>query len=151
MQRVIKNYYEASKIVGMDSVFTRIIKGEIPCHKVYEDDRVIAFLDIHPQQPGHVLVVPKQQIDLIWDLPAETYDYLWQTAKKIALHMGPIMGKRIGVHVEGIGVPHAHIHLVPFTNTDEFLRHPDMSAEPDHTALAQMAKKLAIAPHQPAD
>ena len=127
-----------------DSIFTKIIKGEIPCHKVYEDDKVIAFLDIHPQQLGHTLVIPKEQIDLMWELSAETYDHLWQTAKKIALHMGPIMGKRIGVHVEGIGVPHAHIHLVPFTSTDEFLRHPDMSAEPDHTALAEMAKRLEI-------
>lgn len=127
-----------------DSIFTKIIKGEIPCHKVYEDEKVIAFLDIHPQQPGHTLVIPKEQIDLLWDLPGETYDYLWQTAKKIAIHMGEAIGKRIGVHVEGTGVPHAHIHLVPFTNTDEFLRHPDMSAEPDHTALAAMAERLRL-------
>jgi histidine triad (HIT) family protein len=127
-----------------DSLFTKIIKGEIPCHKVYEDDRVIAFLDIHPQQPGHTLVVPKEQIDLIWDLPDDVYTNLWLTAQKIAKHMGPIMGRRIGVHVEGIGVPHAHIHLVPFSTTEEFLRHPDMSAEPDHAALAEIAKKLAF-------
>lgn len=127
-----------------DSIFTKIIKGEIPSHKVYEDDRVIAFLDIHPQQPGHVLVVPKEQIDLLWDLPSDVYDNLWRTAQKIAVHMTEVIGKRVGVHVEGIGVPHAHIHLVPFTTTDEFLRHPDMSAEPDHAALAAMAQKLKI-------
>jgi histidine triad (HIT) family protein len=124
------------------SLFTKIIRGEISCHKVYEDDQVIAFLDIHPQQPGHTLVVPKEQIDLIWDLPDDTYDYLWQTAKKIAQHMNEVIGKRIGVHVEGTGVPHAHIHLVPFTTTEEFLRHPDMSAEPDHASLAAMAERL---------
>jgi histidine triad (HIT) family protein len=127
-----------------ESIFTKIINGDIPSYKIYEDERVYAFLDIHPQQPGHTLVVPKQQVDLIWDLPADVYTNLWLTAQKIALHMGPIMGKRIGVHVEGTGVPHAHIHLVPFTTTEEFLRHPDMSAEPDDAALAAMAKKLAF-------
>jgi histidine triad (HIT) family protein len=127
-----------------DSIFTKIIKGEIPCHKVYEDDRVIAFLDIHPKQPGHTMVVPKKQVDLVWGLDDETYDNLWNTAKKIALHMGKTLNKRIGAQVEGIGVPHAHIHLVPFTTTDEFLNHPDMSTEPDHAALAEMAKKLTL-------
>lgn len=127
-----------------DSIFTKIIKGEIPCQKVYEDDQVIAFLDIHPKQPGHTMVVPKKQVDLIWSLDDETYDNLWNTAKKIALHMGKTLNKRIGVQVEGIGVPHAHIHLVPFTTTDEFLNHPDMSAEPDYAALEEMAKKLAF-------
>lgn len=124
------------------SIFTRIINGEIPCHKVYEDDRTIAFLDIHPQQPGHTLVVPKVQVDLLWDLSDDEYANLWQTARKIARHTGPIIGKRIGVHVEGTGVPHAHIHLVPFTTTEEFLYHPDMSKEPDHKALAELAERL---------
>ena|GEM_PF-59579 len=129
-------------ILMQDSLFTKIIKGEIPCHKVYEDDLVIAFLDIHPQQPGHTLVVPKVQIDLLWDLSDDEYTNLWLVAKKIAKHMRPIMGKRIGVHVEGNGVPHAHIHLVPFSNTQEFLYHPDMSAEPDHITLALVAERL---------
>jgi histidine triad (HIT) family protein len=126
------------------SIFTKIIEGEIPCHKIYEDERVIAFLDIHPQQPGHTMVVPKEQIDLLWDLPDDVFTNLWLTSKKIAIHMGKVTGKRIGVHVEGNGVPHAHVHLVPFTTTDEFLRHPDMSAEPNHDELDQMAKKLAM-------
>lgn len=127
-----------------DSIFTKIIKGEIPCHKIYEDDRVIAFLDIHPKQPGHTMVVPKKQVDLLWELDDETYDNLWDTAKKIATHMGKVLNKRIGAQVEGIGVPHAHIHLIPFATTDEFLNHPDMSAEPDNAALSDMAKKLAF-------
>lgn len=127
-----------------DSIFTKIIKGEIPCHKVYEDDRVIAFLDIHPKQPGHTMVVPKKQVDLMWDLDDETYTNLWLTAKKIAKHMQPILGKRIGAQVEGIGVPHAHIHLFPFATTEEFLHYPDMTAEPDHAALGEMAKRLSM-------
>lgn len=125
-----------------DSVYSSIIRGELPSHKLYEDDRVIAFLDIHPQQPGHTLVVPKLQIDLLWDLEDDDFSNLWIVAKKLAVHMGPIMGKRIGVHVEGTGVPHAHIHLVPFSTTEEFLYHPDMSLEPDHTKLAEMAERL---------
>jgi histidine triad (HIT) family protein len=127
-----------------DSIFTKIIKGEIPCYKVYEDDYVIAFLDIHPKQPGHTLVIPKQQIDLLWDLDDETYDYLWATTKKIARNMTEVLQRRIGVQVEGIGVPHAHIHLIPFDTADEFLSKQDLSAEPDHTALTAMAERLAF-------
>jgi histidine triad (HIT) family protein len=127
-----------------DSIFTKIIKGEIPCHRVYEDEHVIAFLDIHPKQPGHTLVVPKQQVDLIWDLDDESYQYLWGVSKKIAQHIGPILGRRIGVQVEGIGVPHTHVHLIPFDTTDEFLSRPDLSVDPDHGSLEEMAAKLAF-------
>ena len=96
------------------SVFTRIINGEIPAHRIYEDDRVIAFLTIQPFSTGHTLVVPKKQIDQIWDLDSDDYDYLWQTAKKIARHLTDTMKTdRIGVVVKGFDVPHAHIHLVP--------------------------------------
>lgn len=126
------------------SIFTKIINGEIPSHKVYEDDKTYAFLDIHPKQPGHVLVVPKTQVDLLWDLDDETYAYLWSVAKKLARHMNQVLQRRIGVQVEGIGVPHAHIHLVPFDTTEEFLSKQDMSSEPNHAALAEIAEKLAI-------
>jgi len=127
-----------------DSIFTKIIKGEIPCHKVYEDDKTLAFLDIYPKQPGHVLLIPKTQIDLLWDLDDDTYAYMWSVAKKLAAHMNGILKRRIGAQVEGIGVPHAHIHLIPFDTTEEFLRKSDMSNEPNHTALAEMAAKLAL-------
>lgn len=125
-----------------DSIFTKIIKGEIPCHKIYEDDNVLAFLTIEPQQPGHTLVIPKEQIDLIWDLSDESYTVLWQTAKKIAIHLGGVLDRRIGVHVEGLGVPHAHIHLVPFSTTEEFLSHP--SGQADSNELAKMAERLKL-------
>lgn len=126
------------------SIFTKIIKGEIPSHKIYEDDRTYAFLDVYPKQPGHVLVIPKEQIDLIWDLDDDTYAYLWAVAKKIAIHMNSVLDRRIGVQVEGIGVPHTHIHLIPFDTTEEFLRRSDMTNEPNHAALAEMAEKLAF-------
>jgi histidine triad (HIT) family protein len=127
------------------SIFTRIIKGEIPCHKIYEDERVIAFLDLHPINPGHTLVVPKVQIDHLWDLPDDDYDYVWRVAKKIALHVKRTLdAPRVGVVVEGFGVPHTHIHLVPIYQGNDLKKSQNMDEEPDHTALAAMAQKLKI-------
>src|SRR5437660_2164632 len=77
-----------------DSIFTKIIKGEIPSHKVYEDDRTFAFLDIHPVQPGHTLVIPKKQIEFVWDLPDEDYMAVMLAAKKIARRMREVLGVR---------------------------------------------------------
>lgn len=128
-----------------ESVFTKIIKGKIPCHKVYEDDKTLAFLDIHPVQAGHVLVIPKQQIDHLWDLPDEDYMAVMQTCRKVASRMRAVLQPvRVGVQVMGMDVPHAHVHLIPFNNGEEFRAKPDMSAEPDHTRLADIAKKLAF-------
>lgn len=128
-----------------DSIFTKIIKGEIPSHKIYEDDNTFAFLDIHPAQPGHVLVVPKKQVEFIWDLEAADYQTLMATVQKIGRHIKETMGKPyVGIKVIGIDVPHAHVHLIPFSTTEEYAVRPDMSAEPDHAALAEIAKKLAF-------
>lgn len=128
-----------------DSIFTKIIKGEIPCHKIYEDDKTIAFLDIHPIRPGHTLVVPKEQIDHLWDLSDETYQAVMATCKKVAHKIREVTGAaRVGVHVIGLDVPHAHVHLFPFDTMEEYRTVVDMSTEPDHRALAAMAEKLAI-------
>jgi histidine triad (HIT) family protein len=127
-----------------DSIFTKIINGEIPCHKIYEDEHTFAFLDVHPTMPGHTLVIPKQQIDSIWDLPTDAYQSLWASAQKIATHIHPIMGTaRVGVMVVGFGVPHAHIHLVPINHTSE-LKEAPQDTEPDHEALAALAEKLRV-------
>ncbi len=127
------------------SIFTRIINGEIPCHKIYEDDRVIAFLDQHPQSPGHTLVVPKVQVDHIWDLSDEEYSYLWETAKKIGGHIrGVIASPRVGIVVEGFGVPHVHIHLVPIYHGNDLKKPQNLDAEADHEALAAMAARLKM-------
>lgn len=129
----------------VDSIFTQIIKGEIPCHKLYEDEKTIAFLDIHPIQPGHSLVVPKTQMDHLWDLPEADYQALMATVKKLARRLRRVLGKqRVGMQVVGVDVPHAHIHLIPFNTAEEFRRGPDMSAEPDHKTLKELAAKLAI-------
>lgn len=128
-----------------DSIFTKIINGDIPCHKVYEDDRVIAFLDLHPQNPGHTLVVPKIQVDHLWELSDDEYAYLWQTIKKLGSHIKTTLGSpRVGVVVEGFGVPHVHVHLVPIYHGEELKKPQDMAAEPDHAALADMAQKLSF-------
>jgi histidine triad (HIT) family protein len=128
-----------------DSIFTKIIKGEIPCHKIYEDDKTFAFLDIHPTQPGHVLVIPKVQVDQLWDLSKEDYEAVMATTKKVALRIREVLSpKRVGMQLMGLDVNHAHIHLVPFDTIDEYYHRPDMSAEPNHDALAEMAKKLAF-------
>lgn len=127
------------------SIFTRIISGDIPSHTVYEDDRVLAFLDIHPTTPGHVLVVPKVQVDEFQDLEDEDYMAVMKAVKKIALRQKEVLGvKRIGLQVIGVDVPHAHIHVIPFNTAEEFHNHPDMNAEPDHAALAEMAARLAF-------
>ncbi len=127
-----------------DSIFTRIIKGEILCHRVYEDERTIAFMDINPVQPGMVLVVPKAQIDHFIDLPDDDYQALMETVKKVARRMREVFpGKRIGVQIEGLDVAHAHVKLFPFTTGEQFRAKPNDQGEPDHAGLAKIADKLA--------
>lgn len=127
------------------SIFTKIINGEIPSHKVYEDEHTFAFLDIHPVQPGHVLVVPKNQVEFVWDLPPAEYQALMRTAQMVALRLRGVLGAPyVGEKIVGEDVPHAHVHIIPFSTATEFHQRPDMSAEPDHTALAEMAERLAF-------
>lgn len=128
-----------------DSIFTKIIQGEIPCHKVYEDDKTLAFLDIHPVQAGHTLVIPKKQVEFLWDLEDEDYDAVTTAVKKVALRLRDVMDPpNIGAKVVGLDVPHAHVHLIPFTTLAEYNFQQDMQAEPDHQALEELAKKLAF-------
>src|SRR5690349_18892417 len=98
-----------------ESIFTKIINGEIPAEKVYEDDKTIAFLTIQPVREGHTLVVPKVQVDQYIDLPDDDYDAMWRTVKKVAARIREVTGKeRVGIVIKGIDVPHAHVHLIPF-------------------------------------
>jgi histidine triad (HIT) family protein len=132
-------------VVMVDSVFTKIIKGEIPCQKVYEDDQTLAFMDIHPAQPGHTLVIPKRQVEFIWDMADEDYIALMRTVKKVGNRMRDVLRpKYVGILVEGISVPHVHIHIIPFATQAEFHHLGDQTAEPDYAALAEMAKKLVF-------
>lgn len=127
-----------------DSIFTKIVKGEIPSHKVYEDDKTLAFLSIYPSVKGHTLVIPKTQVDALWDLSDEDYTAVMDTAKKVARRLKEVLGaQRVGVKVIGIDVPHAHVHLVPFTTAEEYYA-KETTEEPDHEALAKLAAELAF-------
>lgn len=98
----------------MSSIFTKIVNGEIPCYKIAEDEHHLAFLDIMPLKKGHTLVIPKKEVDLIFDLDSEEYKNLWAFAQSVAKKIqNAIPCVRVGVAVVGLEVPHAHIHLVP--------------------------------------
>ena len=128
-----------------DSIFTKIIKGEIPSYKIYEDEKTFAFLDIYPTQPGHTLVIPKQQVEFLWDLKQEDYVALMETCKKVARHIRETLGARyVGVKVIGEEVPHAHIHLIPLNSASDFFEQRPEDAQPDLPALAEMADQLAF-------
>lgn len=101
----------------MASIFTRIVNGEIPCHKICEDNNYLAFLDINPLVKGHTLVIPKKEIDYLFDLDDELLAGMTVFAKKVALAIDKVMDcKRVGVVVLGLEVPHAHIHLIPINS-----------------------------------
>ena len=103
----------------MSSIFTKIINGEIPSYKIAENDDFIAFLDAMPLVKGHTLVVPKKEVDLIFDLDSEDYKNLWAFAQEVAKKVkNAIPCVRVGVAVVGLEVPHAHIHLVPLNKID---------------------------------
>ncbi|MCX2740794.1 HIT family protein [Pontibacter anaerobius] len=102
------------------SIFTKIVNGEIPAYKIAEDDRYLAFLDVFPTAKGHTLVIPKQQIDYLFDLDDELYLGLMAFAKKVAAAIEKAVPcKRIGVAVVGIEVPHAHVHLIPLNSMQD--------------------------------
>jgi histidine triad (HIT) family protein len=126
------------------SIFTKIINGEIPCHKVYEDDKTLAFLDIHPVAEGHTLVVSKVQVEFVWDLTPEDYQAVMATVQKVGLRLREVIGKPyVGQTVVGTDVPHAHVHVVPFTETYELKRTlENFNSETDNQALAALAQKL---------
>ena len=101
----------------MASIFSKIIAGELPCYKVYEDDKHFCFLDIRPVVKGHTLVIPKKEVDYIFDLNSDEYIELMMTARKIAKAMKKVIPcNRIGVAVVGLEVPHTHIHQPPVGN-----------------------------------
>ncbi|MFV0483481.1 MAG: HIT family protein [Bacteroidales bacterium] len=106
----------------MASIFTKIIMGEIPCYKIAEDDNNIAILDVFPVGRGHVLVIPKQEVDNIFDLPDDAYADLYLFAKKIAKALAKaIPCKKVGMTVIGLEVAHAHIHLIPMQKESDLL------------------------------
>lgn len=120
------------------TIFSKIINGELPGHKIYEDDNYCAFLDIRPVKPGHTLVVPKKEVDDVFDLDEETYTGLMRVCKKISFALKKATeAVRIGVTVIGLEVPHAHIHLIPINAIK------DMRFENAKAATNDELKKIA--------
>jgi histidine triad (HIT) family protein len=104
----------------MASIFTRIIQGEIPAHKIAENDKFLAFLDVFPLVEGHTLVIPKEEVNDIFDLDTKTYSELFAFAQEVGLVIRKtIPCKRVGIAVIGLEVPHAHIHLVPLQSVND--------------------------------
>ncbi len=127
----------------MASIFTRIVSGEIPCYKVAEDENYLAFLDINPLQEGHTLVIPKREVNYIFDMEDELHAGLWNFAKSIGRAIEKVVPcKRIGITVIGLEVPHAHIHLIPLkTLYDMDFRKPKLSFTPEEFRL--LAEKIS--------
>lgn len=127
----------------MATLFTKIIRGEIPCYKIAEDERYFAFLDINPLIAGHTLVVPKRETDYIFDLNDEEFSGLFLFAKKVALAIEKsIICARIGVAVIGLEIPHAHIHLVPMnTMNDMNFKNPKLKLSQEE--FSKIAKKIS--------
>ena len=124
----------------MNSVFAKIVAGEIPCYKIYEDEKNLAFLDIHPTTMGHTLVIPKVEVDKIYDLSDEDYTSLMLAAKKVAKHMEEVLGARTLMRVVGTDVPHAHIHLEPYDETWYYDRYLELTED----EFKEIQKKLAF-------
>ena len=128
----------------MSSIFTKIVNGEIPCHKIAEDDRFLAFLDVMPLVEGHVLVIPKKEVDYIFDLEPELLGDLMKFAQKIAPAIKKaIPCKRLGVTVIGLEVPHAHVHLVPMNRMSD-MNFSNEKMKPSQEELARTAEKICM-------
>lgn len=128
-----------------DSIFTKILKGELPGHKVYEDNRTIAIIPLHPIAQAHVLVIPKVQVDHFIDLDDDDYQAVMATVKKVGQRINDVIRpKRVGLQVVGLDVPHTHVHVIGFDTFSEYREEPDESQEPNHEKNAALAKSLAF-------
>lgn len=126
----------------MASIFTRIVNGEIPCYKIAETEDYLAFLDVRPQHKGHTLVIPKVEIDYIFDIEDDTLAGLMVFAKKVAKAIEiTVPCKRIGIAVVGLEVPHAHIHLIPINSVSDLGFGKNLAISADE--MAYLAAKIA--------
>jgi len=127
----------------MPTIFTKILAGEIPGQIIFEDEHCGAFLDINPWNVGHALIVPRMEVDYLFDLPSDVYAHLWSVAPKLAEAIKKATGcKRVGVAVEGFEVPHAHIHLIPLFSAKDY--DPRMRAPANPADLAAMREKIVV-------
>ena len=126
----------------MSSIFAKIVAGEIPCHKVWEDEDHLAFLDLRPKRPGHTLVIPKREVSYLFDMDEAAHAALWRAAHHVGRHLKERLGcQRICVAVVGYEVPHTHIHLIPTDSIAEFGWSGGPPAEQEE--LAAVAARLA--------
>lgn len=132
----------------MASIFTKIVNGEIPCYRIAEDDNYLAFLDINPLKKGHTLVVPKKEVDYIFDLDDKLLSGMMVFSKKVAVAIkDAVHCRRIGVAVLGFDVPHAHIHLVPMDSMEDInFRNPKLklSAEEFKNIAAEIGNRVKL-------
>jgi histidine triad (HIT) family protein len=129
----------------MPSIFSRIIAGEIPVHKIYEDADTLAFMDIHPIQPGHVLVIPKKEVATFEQMEPRDFQALMAAVQLVAKKLKAVLAPdRVGVIIEGFEVDHVHVKLVPINDAEQLRRMPDPDGEIDHQQLRDMADKLRI-------
>jgi histidine triad (HIT) family protein len=125
----------------MASIFTKIINGEIPCHKIAETEDFFAFLDVFPCAPGHTLVVPKKEVDYLFDLSDELYAGLMAFAKSLEPAIRKAVPcKRVGVAVIGLEVPHAHVHLIPINSMNDMNFNSKIKISQEE--LAEIAEKI---------
>lgn len=104
----------------MSSIFSKIVAGEIPCYKIAENDNYLAFLDVFPLKKGHILVIPKKEVDYIFDLDNDTYNGLMSFSKTVAIALKQaIPCSRVAISVIGLEVPHAHVHLIPMSTMND--------------------------------
>lgn len=126
----------------MATIFSRIVAGEIPCHKVAEDDEFFAFLDINPVAVGHTLVIPKQEVDYIFDIDDPKLGRMMAFAKRVARAQQAVLPcKRVGLAVMGLEVPHAHIHLIPITKESD-MNFFGKKLSMEQSELAAIAEKI---------
>lgn len=127
----------------MASIFSKIVAGEIPCHKVAETDNCLAFLDVFPLVTGHVLVIPKKEIDYIFDVDDALLSEMLTFSKRVAKAIErAVPCRRVGVAVIGLEVPHAHIHLVPLQSVDD-INFTRAKMKPSQEELARTAKEIS--------
>lgn len=126
--------------MGKD-IFCKIVSGEIPAYKIYEDSQFLAFLDVNPIQLGHTLLIPKEHCEYIFDMPELQYSALLSKAKELAPAIQEATGsRRVGIAVEGFGVPHVHVHLVPISEVNGL--DPNKQHSETQEKLTEMAKNI---------